>query len=305
MEISLSAELMELFEKIVGIFTRVQFQYLVIIIPTVFMVLVLVGALGRPFIRWIKRKLFTRRFERVSKTAVVSLVHPSTPTSIFDLLNLPLITLDDSQKLLRALHKDIPKTMPITLILHTPGGLVIAAEQIARAIQGRWGKVSAYIPQYAMSGGTLIALACDEIYMGENALLGPLDPQLSIGMFEIYPAASIIRASEAANEHRDDKTLILADISRKAVVQMKNTVVDILKDKMSMGKANDLAEMLCSGNWTHDYGIDIHKALELGLPVRAGMPREIDQIMTTFSCPSSVSYGKKKVKDNGLIQVHL
>ena len=34
----------------------------------------------------------------------------------------------------------------------TPGGLVLAATQIARAIQGHKGKVTVFVPHYAMSG---------------------------------------------------------------------------------------------------------------------------------------------------------
>jgi len=34
-----------------------------------------------------------------------------------------------------------------------------------------------FVPDYAVSGGTLIALAADEIVMCEHAVLGPVDPQ--------------------------------------------------------------------------------------------------------------------------------
>jgi ClpP class serine protease len=78
--------------------------------------------------------------------------------------------------------------VPIDLILHTPGGLVLASEQIARIIMNRESKVTVFIPHYAMSGGTLIALAADEIVMDENAVLGPIDPQLGE-----YPAASVLK----------------------------------------------------------------------------------------------------------------
>ena len=47
--------------------------------------------------------------------------------------------------------------------------------------------MTAFVPHYAMSGGTLIALAADEIVMYEDAVLGPVDPQLGQ-----YPAASIL-----------------------------------------------------------------------------------------------------------------
>lgn len=77
------------------------------------------------------------------------------------------------------------------MILHTPGGLVLATEQIARALIRHSAKVTVFVPHYAMSGGTMLALAADEIIMDENAVLGPVDPQLGN-----MAAASILQVVE-------------------------------------------------------------------------------------------------------------
>jgi hypothetical protein len=105
-----------------------------------------------------------------------------------------------------------PPEQPIDIILHTPGGLVLAAEQIAKALVERKGKVTVFVPHYAMSGGTLIALAADEIVMDANAVLGPVDPQLGD-----MPAASIIKVVEAKGpKNVGDEFLMLADMAQKA-----------------------------------------------------------------------------------------
>jgi len=128
------------------------------------------------------------------------------------LLGFPIvryINIEDSEEILRAI-KLTDKTVPINLILHTPGGLVLAARQIAHALTRHEARVTVFVPHYAMSGGTLISLAADEIIMDPNAVLGPVDPQLSE-----YPAASILKAvSQKDKNEVDDKTLILADITR-------------------------------------------------------------------------------------------
>src|SRR3989441_11627501 len=80
---------------------------------------------------------------------------------------------------------------PLDLILHTPGGLVLAAEQIAKALVEHKGKVTVFMPHYALSGGTLIALTADEVVMDPNAVIGPVDPQVG-GL----PAASILEPLE-------------------------------------------------------------------------------------------------------------
>src|SRR5687768_934474 len=159
--------------------------------------------------------------------------------------------------------------MPIDLLLHTPGGLVLASEQIAFALKRRAGKVTVFVPHYAMSGGTLIALAADKIVMDENAVLGPVDPQLGQ-----WPAVSIIAAVEQKPiKEVDDQTLILADMSRKAMRQVRQTVMDIVKlNDLAPHLAEPIADTLTSGVWTHDYPITVTEARELGLPIDTDLP---------------------------------
>lgn len=296
MEISLSPELMAILEKLAGTFSGMRYQYLFAIIPTLAIFALYFFAMYRPGAASFKKWWHTWRFEHESKGVVVSLVH-TQPTSIFSMFKMPMITLDDSHKVMRAL-KEIPDNRVIHLILHTPGGMVIAAEQIARAIKNRKGEVHAYIPQYAMSGGTLVALACDKVHIGDDALLGPLDPQLQVGLFDQYPCASLVKALEIKNDHREDRTLVYGDVAKKAIVQMKVTVGEILADKVGVDKAKELACKLCDGNWTHDYGINLGRAQELGLPVDGDMPERMYKIAQSFPCVSAVQYRKPK-KDNG------
>src|SRR2546430_13059104 len=58
------------------------------------------------------------------------------------------IDVNDSEEVLRAIHMTDPD-VPLDLVLHTPGGLVLAALQIARAIRGHKGKVTVFVPHYA------------------------------------------------------------------------------------------------------------------------------------------------------------
>ncbi len=305
MEISLSPELMAILEKLVGTFSKVQSQYLITLIPTLGMFLLYFVIIYPPGFCWLKKWWWERKIEKQTGGVVVSLVH-STPKSLLGMFKMPMVTLDDSHKILKAL-REIPEHHTIILVLHTPGGMVIAAEQIARAILMRKGKVHAYIPQYAMSGGTLIALACASIHLGPNALLGPLDPQLSIGLFDVYPAASLLKAIKQDNPNRDDKTLILADLAEKAITQMRTTVAEVLTSKIGVDNANKLACQLCEGNWTHDYGINLERAKGLGLDVNADMPEGILKFVEAFPCESSVSYRKpkKEERNDGTIRITL
>lgn len=227
-----------------------------------------------------QRVRLIRSIEQSRRSRVITMIHRQ---ELLSLLGLPLsryINIEDSEHVLRAIRYTPPE-MPIDLLLHTPGGLVLAAEQIARALEKHPAKVTVFVPHYAMSGGTMIALAADEIVMDENAVLGPVDPQLGN-----YPAASILETvRQKGIDKVDDTTIILADISRKALSQVEEFVRYLLRGKMGEEKAAAVAHFLTSGRFTHDYPITAEQLKELGLPVRTDLPKEIYALMELYPQP--------------------
>jgi ClpP class serine protease len=228
-----------------------------------------------------RRLSVIRRIEREHRSRVITMIHRQETLS---LLGFPLrryIDVEDSEQVLRAIRLT-PDDVPIGLVLHTPGGLVLASEQIASALKRHKGKVTVFVPHYAMSGGTLVALAADEIVMDPDAVLGAVDPQLGDERGGYYPAASILKALEEPNPNRDDQTLILGDVARKAVTQVFESVYQLIKDKMPEDQARYLANALSDGRWTHDYPITLEQAERLGLPVCDGVPAEIYDLMDLY-----------------------
>ncbi len=218
-----------------------------------------------------------RKIEEKRGSRVIALIHRQESMSFLGFPIARYIDIQDSEELLRAI-KMTDDSIPIDIILHTPGGLVLASEQIAHALSKRKGKVTVFVPHYAMSGGTMIALSADEVVMDENAVLGPVDPQ--VGNF---PAVSILKVLEdKPAKEIDDETMILADISRKAISQVKNTIIRLACCQYSEEKAAELAEKLASGVWTHDYPISFEEAQELGLKVESEMPEEIYKLMNLY-----------------------
>ena len=222
-----------------------------------------------------------RNLEKRRGSRVITMIHRQETMSF---LGIPLsrhIDIEDSEQVLRAIRLT-PDEMPLDIILHTPGGLVLASEQIACAIKRHPGKVTVFIPHYAMSGGTLVSLAANEIVMDPDAVLGPVDPQMGSPTGGYYPAVSILKALEQPNPNRDDQTLILGDLARKAVAQVYNSVLCLIRDTMPEDQARSLAEALSDGRWTHDYPISPDQARELGLPITHDMPPEVYQLMDLY-----------------------
>lgn len=226
------------------------------------------------------RQRLIARIEARRKSRLILLVHRQETMSLLGFPLFRYIDVHDSEEVIRAIHMT-DRRLPLDLVLHTPGGLVLASLQIARAIQRHEGKVTVFVPHYAMSGGTLIALAADEIVMCEHAVLGPVDPQLGQ-----YPAASILAAvQQKPVSEVEDQTLILADQARKAIQQMQEQVKEILLANVSPDKAEELTRLLTSGTWTHDYPITCERARQMGLPIRCDMPEEILHLMRLYPQP--------------------
>ncbi|MDQ7830053.1 MAG: ATP-dependent Clp protease proteolytic subunit [Armatimonadota bacterium] len=243
-------------------------------------IFLLLSAIQPAVQRWMLQRAriaLLQRLERRRGSRAITLIHRQETMSLLGFPIVRYIDINDSEEVLRAIRLTPPE-MPIDLLLHTPGGLVLAAEQIARALREHKGKVTVFVPHYAMSGGSLIAMAADEIVMDPHAVLGPIDPQL--GQF---PAASILTVLQRKPiQEVDDQTIILADIAEKAQRQVRSVVQDLLGDKMGAEEAARLAEVLTQGTWTHDYPITVQEVRALGLPVSTDMPEEVYRLMDLF-----------------------
>ncbi len=221
-----------------------------------FMLAALQPAMSQKFLE-ASRKHLIGQIERDRRSRVVLLVHRQETMSVLGFPVVRYIDVNDSEEVLRAIHLT-DSDVPLDLVLHTPGGLVLATTQIARAVLRHKSKVTVFVPHYAMSGGTLIALAADEIVMCEHAVLGPVDPQLGE-----RPAASILKA-----------------VRQKPIAEVDDE--------------KELAKLLASGTWTHDYPITYERANALGLRVQKEMPESVLHLMQLYPQPtrrqSSVEY---------------
>jgi ClpP class serine protease len=226
------------------------------------------------------------QIERERKSRVILLVHRQETMRLLGFPIARYIDINDSEDVLRAVQMT-DRDVPLDLVLHTPGGLVLAALQIAKAVREHKAKVTVFVPHYAMSGGTLIALAADEIVMCEHSVLGPIDPQIGES-----PAVSLIKVIEEKPVTKiDDRTLVLADVGRKAIAQIRQAASELLTRRLAAEQASALAEKLTSGTWTHDYPIWASTAKSVGLPISTDMPDDVFQLLKLYPQPVRMQSG--------------
>src|ERR671922_1062539 len=217
------------------------------------------------------------QLQQQRKSRVIAMIHREDTVSLFGVPVTSSIGIEDSEAILRAIRQT-PSDQPIDLVLHTPGGLVLAAEQIALALLERTGKVTVFVPHYAMSGGTLLALTADEIVMDPHAVLGPVDPQIGD-----MPAASILKVIELKPARQiSDEMLVLADVAQKARLQVAAFVDHVLLKHLPKDRAALLATALSEGRWTHDFPITVDMAREMGLRVSTDMPPRVYELMDLY-----------------------
>lgn len=186
---------------------------------------------------------------------------------------------------------DVEAGEPIDLLLHTPGGDIDQAERIVLLCRKRVkdAEFRVIVPDSAKSAGTLIAIAADEIVMGDPSELGPIDPQIFIrtasGEDMARPAQSFLDGLKQIREETGDGDLspayfplldkldpALIDFCEKAIKRSKKFAQEFLSQYMLKDdpeKAEEIAEDLANVEkyLSHSATIDADRAAELGLNV--------------------------------------
>ncbi|MDY6821240.1 MAG: ATP-dependent Clp protease proteolytic subunit [Deferribacterota bacterium] len=261
----------------------------------IFLILMAFQPLLRQKMLEVARQRLITSIQKERKSRVILLVHRQESMNFIGFPIMRYIDIHDSEEVIRAIQLT-DDDIPIDIIVHTPGGLVLASLQIAMALNKHKGKVTVFVPHYAMSGGTLIALAADEIVMCDTSVLGPVDPQI-----DKYPAVSLLKTTKQKSlDKLEDNTLILADIGEKAIKQLEKSVYNLLIDNFDEEKSRAIAKKMTEGLWTHDYPITYEEAKELGLNVTNEMPKKILELMRLFPQPTkrvpSVEYAPLPIK---------
>ena len=194
--------------------------------------------------------------------------------------------IDDNDKnaFMQAVY-GLDKSKGLDLILHTPGGNTAATESIVKYLHSIFGNdIRAFIPQMAMSAGTMIALSCKEIVMGKQSNIGPIDPQFGgvscAGVIEEFDRA--IKEVTANPASVPIWQVIIAQYHptfvgdcQKAIDWSKTMVVEWLKNNMlsdnpnSDVDANEIFKVLSSHEETYSHSKHIHikECQELGIKV--------------------------------------
>ena len=205
------------------------------------------------------------------------------------------LSLGDKQGFMEAVSNVTERQLD--LFITSPGGSVEAAESIMNYLRTRFDHIRAVIPIAAMSAATMMALTCDEILMGTQSQLGPIDPQFTLATPEgprSSPGQAILDQFELAKrECEDPKNIgawlpILRSLTPGLIAQCHHSieqglrfVSEQLERHMFRGqpdRANQVAKWFSDFNSfkSHSRPITLSDVQNLGLNVT---PLEEDQTL--------------------------
>jgi len=184
------------------------------------------------------------------------------------------------------------KRRQLDLILHSPGGSAEAAEQIVNYLRGKYDHIRAIVPQNAMSAATMMACACDEIVMGRQSAIGPIDPQVVVstknGQRSVAAEELLREFRSALAETKADPRCVPLWVAKvqqlpPGIHSTCETLISMAKEKVKTWlhqymfandpdgatKAKSIADWLGTMEFhkTHGHPIDINLAKRQGLKV--------------------------------------
>lgn len=197
------------------------------------------------------------------------------------------------RKITQALAKF--KGQDFDLILHTPGGEIFSALFISRILKNYPGKIRTIIPMYAMSGGTLLTLSTDEVYMSPTACLGPVDPQLG-SLFKYGSAKSWDKILKFKGKKADDSSISMAFTGAQYTKTINNYLKEITDFGMSKKDKKNFINFLTQGDVEHAFALTPTELKKLNFPVRKIPGKILDRLFKLVGSSSAegVSYTVKK-----------
>ncbi|MFZ5814939.1 MAG: SDH family Clp fold serine proteinase [Bacillota bacterium] len=250
-------------------------------LPWLLLVMLLLFLYRLPSIRMARRRRrLIQRLEERRGSRVIAMIHRGGgPLAL--IRGGGSIGLFESETILKII-RETPPERPIDLLLHTPGGLILSSAQIARALKNHPAPVRVIVPHWAMSGGTFLSLAADEIIMDRNAVLGPVDPQ-TVSLKGQVAMASVLRVvREKSRDEIEDETWILVDQAEKILREMEQHLCDLMEERLGAEKAREIARTMTQGRWTHGYPLTWEALRDMGLKVSTDVPEEAYQLLELF-----------------------
>lgn len=226
--------------------TTNPYQFYLTLMFSALALIYLLGMFGGQIIHLSISLIRLRLFKRKTGIKHIMVIKHTTA----DLFSQTMINQKTLKKIQEALIKF--KGKDFDLILWTPGGEIFAATYISRMLRQYHGKIRSFVPIYSMSGGTLLALSTDEIYMNDISCLGAVDPKLG-NLFKFGSARSWKEIIKLKGNKADDQSIAFKHMGEQYTKSIRENIKLLLKDKVDSKNLNKVTKLLTSGEVEHAF----------------------------------------------------
>jgi hypothetical protein len=197
---------------------------------------------------------YLNKIKKITGKHVIFIKH--TRSSFFESSMIDIKTILSIEKALSKFNGE-----SFDIFLHTPGGDIFSSRYISQLLL-KFNNVNVYVPLYAMSGGTLLALSCNKIFMGKHAVLGPVDPQIGT-LFRFGSAESWQHVINTKGDKSTDTSIQMAFLAK----QYSNSIKVIVKELLNIKSIENeqLLNLLTSGEIEHGKPLTGLELLKYGL----------------------------------------
>jgi ClpP class serine protease len=212
--------------------------------------------------------LALRKISKLTKRHVLLIKH--TRSGFFGSSMIEQKTMLDIQKAIMKF-----KGEPFDLVLHTPGGEVFSAQFISRVLKSYPHEIRCLIPNYAMSGGTLLMLSCDKIYLGNGACVGPVDVQLG-NLFKYGSAKSWQEIIRIKGKKAEDSSISFSLMGKQYTKSMQKLLDETIDYGLTPSQKKKFIKFVTEGEVEHAYNLTKEKLNSFGFKVEE-IPVEIQK----------------------------
>lgn len=185
-----------------------------------------------------------------------------------------VISINDNNSLRKILSTNNNKN--IIMLIESVGGYISSSDSMLNLLNHHKPIKHAYIPVYAMSAATLLALSCDKIYMDKCAVFGPTDPQIMV-FNDMVSFRSVLQIIENKSINKISDKLLMAYYEYKKmyddnVKQIKQCINKHKKKNISDDDVEEIVKTFTLGNLPHHTEIvlnDLTKVLNINNTIPA------------------------------------
>jgi|TARA_B110000858_G_C17743973_1_gene446350 ClpP class serine protease len=175
----------------------------------------------------------------------------------------------------------------LNIVLYCEGSNVSSSDAIINILLMHEGLINIYIPRYCYSGGSMIALCGDNIYMNNYSLLSPVDPQISFD--DQDEEENLTSCKYYLNLKRVKGLKGMSEKNALRYYECKHLYDDnlrnmdkILEDRYNLNTIKKIKKNFGHGIFPHAKQFNIDELENMGIDISIPVPLKIERIFRRY-----------------------